>query len=558
MKTTRKSCLAMVLAVTLSACGGGGSNPGLAGGIALPPSTGAAPAAGDAPPATSDTIAVTTEGKVAGVASASMVSFLGIPYAQPPVGALRWAPPQPPSAHAATLQATAFGSACLQGTSLVASSSEDCLYLNVWKPAGTKPGDKLPVIFYIHGGAFTLGSGEMGPSPLASRGVVVVGINYRLGALGYLANKALRTANKDGSLGNFAVMDQLAALGWVQKNIVAFGGDAGNVTLWGTSAGATQSFSLLQSPKAKGLFQRAVMQSGGAAEFSNPSMDTSLAVGDTAVTNMGCGAATDVVACLRGLPASVPLAQGGLKWRPTVDAQIITQVPARAFATGNFNQVPVMIGGVYDEGTMFVDPKLSADYYSLYLRGLAPAGYDTTAIEAAYPVGNYAVPAQGIARASGDAMYACGNSSRRDALAGWVPVYGWEMTDPQLSFPSSPKGFYFGSFHGMDGFYFTGTVDSLGAYPYFDPGKATPDATTTAQRKALSAQMIAYLLNFAKNGDPNGDGRNVPTRWPRFMGPSDRALINFTYPAIQTSSNVFEHTHKCDTIWGPDVFPPLY
>lgn len=555
MKTTSSyGCLAMVLAVALSACGGGGNGQAFVG-ATPPPPTNPEPAV---PPAQADTAALTTEGEVSGVAGAGLVSFLGMPYARPPVGALRWAPPQPPAARAETLQATAFGSACLQGPAAVSSSSEDCLYLNVWKPAGTKPGDKLPVVFYIHGGAFTLGSGEMGPSPLASRGVVVVSINYRLGALGYLANKALRAANRDGSLGNFAVMDQLAALGWVQKNIAAFGGDAGNVTLWGTSAGATQSFSLLQSPKAKGLFQRAVMQSGGAAEFSNPSMESSLAVGDTAVANMGCGGAADVVACLRALPASAPLAQGALKWRPTVDAQVITQVPARAFATGNFNQVPVMIGGVYDEGTLFADPALSAAYYPFYLRSLAPAGYDTTAIEAAYPLANYAVPAQAFARAMGDAMYACGNSARRDAMSAWVPVYGWEMADPQLSFPSAPAGFYYGTAHGMDSFYLTGTVDALGTYPYFDPGKATPDAATTAQRKALSAQMVAYLLNFAKNGDPNGDGRGVPTRWPRFMGPSDRALIHFSYPAVQASSNAFERTHKCDTLWGPDVFPPLY
>ncbi|WP_198088089.1 carboxylesterase/lipase family protein [Variovorax sp. E3] len=559
MKTrhTHALALALTLALSLSACGGGGGDPGF-GGIALPPVAGPAPAA---PPAAQDTtIAVTTEGKVAGTASAGMVSFLGIPYAQPPVGALRWAPPQPPAAHATTLQAKAFGNACPQAPGAVSSPiAEDCLYINVWKPAGTQPGAKLPVVFYIHGGAFTLGSGEMGPSPLASQGVVVVSLNYRLGALGYLANNALRAANKDGSLGNFALMDQLAALGWTQKNIAAFGGDAGNVTLWGTSAGATQSFSLLQSPKAKGLFQRAVMQSGGSAEYSNPSMDSSLGVGDTAVANLGCAGAADVVACLRALPVSALLTQGGLKWRPTVDAQIITQVPARAFASGNFNQVPVMIGGVYDEGTLFVDTKLTAANYPLYLRGLAPAGYDTTAIEAAYPVGNYAVPAQGFARALGDALYACGNSARRDALSTWVPVYGWELTDPQLSFPASPTGFYYGTAHGMDSYYLTSTIDALPTYPYFDPGNAVaPDAATTAQRKALAAQVTAYLLNFAKNGDPNGDGRNVSTRWPRFNGPADRSLITFTYPAIQTSNNAFEHTHKCDTLWGPGVFPPMY
>jgi para-nitrobenzyl esterase len=564
MKTVHIHGMTLTLALSLSACGGGGGGGATGfGGLALPPPAAPAPAPVSPPPAQDLALALTTEGPVAGTAGADMVSFLGIPYAQAPVGALRWVPPQPPAAHADALQAKAFGNACPQAPGAVSSPiAEDCLYLNVWKPAGTKPGDRLPVLFYIHGGAFTLGSGEMGPSPLASRGVVVVSLNYRLGALGYLANQALRAANKDGSLGNFAVMDQLAALGWVQKNVAAFGGDAGNVTLWGTSAGATQSFSLLQSPKAKGLFQRAVMQSGGSAEYSNPSMDTSMAVGDTAVKNLGCGSAADVVACLRALPVSALLGQGGLKWRPTVDAQVITQVPARAFQSGNFNQVPVMIGGVYDEGTLFVDTKLSADNYPLYLRGLAPAGYDTMAIEAAYPVGNYAVPAQGFARAMGDALYACGNSARRDALSAWVPVYGWELSDPQLSFPASPKAFYYGTAHGMDSYYFTGTVDALPSYPYFDPGSATPDAATTAQRKALSAQMVAYLLNFAKNGDPNGDpngdGSNLATRWPRFTGPADRALIDFSYPAVKTSSNVFEHTHQCDTLWGPAVFPPLY
>jgi para-nitrobenzyl esterase len=550
--TSTRHCLALFIALSLSACGGDGGDGG-PGFIPLPPA--ASPAPANPPAAPDPATATTTEGKVAGNPGTDVISFLGIPYAQPPVGALRWAPPQAPSTHAGTLKATAFGNACAQAPGVEPSSSEDCLYLNVWKPAGAKPGDKLPVVFYIHGGAFTLGSGAMGPSPLAKQGVVVVSFNYRLGALGYLANKALRAANKDGSLGNFALMDQLAALGWVQRNIAAFGGDVGNVTLWGTSAGATQSFSLLQSPKAKGLFHRAVMQSGGGGEYSNPSMESSLAVGDTAVANLGCTNAADVVACLRALPVSALLAQGGLKWRPTVDAQVITQVPSRAFLTGNFNQVPVMIGGVYDEGTLFVDTKLSAAVYPFYLRGLAPAGFDTTAIEAAYPVSDFAVPAQGIARAIGDAMYGCGNSARRDGLSAWVPVYGWEMTDPQLSFPTNPAGFYYGTAHGMDSFYLTGTTDALGTYPYFDQAGATPDADTTAQRKALAAQMVTYLLNFAKNGDPNGDGRNITTRWPRFTGPADRTLIDFTYPAIKTSSNVFEHTHKCDTLWGPAVFP---
>ena len=555
MKDIRLSLLASAVAIGIAACGGGGNvptNPPTASAqpSSPPASTPAAPQAADA--------ALTTEGPVKGVDNADTIAFLGIPYAKPPVNALRWAPPQPPVAREGTLQANAFGSACTQAPGAEATSSEDCLYLNVWKPAGAKPGDRLPVIFYIHGGAFVLGSGAMGPSPLARRGVIVVSINYRLGAFGYLANKAIQAANHDASLGNFAIMDQLAALGWVQRNIEAFGGNPGNVTLWGTSAGATQSFSLMQSPKAKGLFQRAVMQSGGGAEYSNPSIASSLAVGDTAVSNWGCAGAADPAACLRALPASAVLGQGGLKWRPTVDGQFITQVPARAFESGNFNQVPVMIGGVFDEGTLFVDPSLSAAYYPLYLRGLAPAGYDTTAIEAAYPIANYAVPAQGIARAMGDAMYACGNSARRAALSSRVPVYGWEFADPQLSFPSDPKSFYYGSAHGIDGYFWGGTVEDLPTYPYFDQRSALPDPATTARRQALSQQMVAYLINFATTGDPNGDGDGASPRWPRFGDPSDRALLNLSYPAITVTHNAFEQTHRCDTLWGPGVFPPLY
>ncbi|MGQ3127034.1 carboxylesterase/lipase family protein [Variovorax sp.] len=552
--------LAAILCTALAACGGGG---GGAANFALPPVATPAPP----PPAAPDlALASTAEGPVAGQRQDGLVAFLGIPYARPPVGDLRWAPPRPPAAHDATLQAQAFGTACLQApeTNVDGRSAEDCLYLNVWKPADAKPGDRLPVLVYIHGGAFVLGSGSQASGTLAARGgVVVVSFNYRLGALGYLANRSLRALNRDGSLGNFALMDQIAALEWVQRNIASFGGDAGKVTIWGTSAGATQSFSLLQSPKARGLFHRAVMQSGGGGEYSNQGMDTALGIGDAAVARLGCAGKADdaaTVACLRGLPASALLAVGGSKWRPTVDAQVLTQVPARAFESGNFNQVPVMIGGVYDEGTLFVDTRLGADVYPFYLRGLAPAGFDTTAIEAAYPLSRFAVPAQGVARAIGDGMYACGNSARRGALSAWVPVYGWEFTDPVLSFPAKPSAFYYGSAHGMDSFYFGDMADQLAGYPYLDAADTTAaggDAAVATQRRALAAQMSSYLLNFVRSGDPN-QGTPVATPWPRFASPADPALIAFGYPAIGVTRGDFERTHRCDTLWGPGAFPPIY
>lgn len=529
-------------ALVVAACGGDDNSPPAA-------------AVSQAPP-----LAVTTaEGPVIGTAANGTVSFKGIPYADPPVGPLRWAPTRPATARSAPLDASAFGAACPQpATGGEKVTSENCLFLNVWKPQSAASGSKLPVVVYIHGGAFTLGSGGGDMSRLASKGVVGVSLNYRLGALGYLANAALRSSNRDGSLGNFALMDQMAALAWVQRNIAAFGGDPTNVTIWGTSAGATQSFSLLQSPKAKGLFQRAIMQSGGASEYSNPSQASALAVGDAAVAALGCDKAADVVACLRALPVSALLNETGRKWRPTVDAQIVTQVPAQAFATGNFNQVPVMTGGVYDEGTLFVDPALPAAAYLPYLHGLAPAGFDTTAIDAAYPISGYAVPAQGIARAIGDAMYACGNSARRDTLSAWVPVFAWEFTDPALSFPAAPTQFYYGTAHGMDSFYLFDTVDQLATYPYFDERTAPQDPDRTKARQALAAQMSSYIVNFVKTGDPNGDGTNIPVRWPRFTGPTDRAMIAFSYPVIKITNNAFETAHKCDTVWGPTVFPSIY
>lgn len=546
----RRHLLWLALSTTLAFHGCGGSGNGGFAPLPLPPASAPPPAPAPAPAADPGR-ADTSEGVVVGKIDEGVYEFFGIPYAQAPIGPLRWAPPQPPAARSAPLQATAFGKACPQSAWFgpAPPSSEDCLFLNVWKPADAKAGAKLPVLVYIHGGAFVGGSGEQDFAPLARRGVVVVSLNYRLGALGYLANRALRTANKDGSLGNFALMDMLAALGWVQRNIGAFGGDAGNVTLWGTSAGATQSFSLLQSPKAKGLFQRAMMQSGGAAEYSNPSMDSSLTVGDAAVTTLGCASASDQVACLRAQPVSALLALNGSKWRPTVDAHILTEVPARSFESGNFNQVPVMIGGVYDEGTQFVDPKLSASAYLPSLHSLAPSGFDTSTIDAAYPMSNFVVPAQGMARAIGDAMYGCGNSAWRSSLSAWVPVYGWEFTDPALSFPVNPTAFYYGSAHTIDSYYFTDRVDALPTYPYLDKN-VLQNADETAKRKALGDQMTTYLANFIHTGDPNGDGRNVALRWPPHIAPSKRSLMAFTLPASRISVNEFEQVHRCDGLWA--------
>lgn len=522
--------IATLLSISLVACGGGGST------LNGPPSA-----------------VQTKQGVVTGVQNADVMSYLGIPYAQPPVGALRWRAPQPAAQRGNLLAATAYGNACPQSTAnndITANQiSEDCLYLNVQKPASAKASSKLPVVVYIHGGAFTIGSGaQVDGSTIASTGnLVYVSFNYRLGALGYLANAALQASTQDPNLGNFAVLDQQAALQWVHDNIAAFGGDPNNVTVWGLSAGATSTFTLLESPLSKGLFNKAVMQSGGGGPYSNLAPTDATAQADTFIATVGCSGASDVVACLRSKAANdIVTAQAAGKWRPTVDGHVVTQVPSVAFAAGNFNRVPVMIGGVYDEGTIFVPPTLPAASYLPALASLAPPGYDMTQIDAAYPLANYAVPAQGFARAMGDALYGCGNSSRRDDLSPWVPVYGWEFTDPALSFPTNPTAFYTGSSHGLDATYWFGATD-------------VATASTNPAMQALGQKMKQYLANFAWYGNPNGNAAD-PTlpNWPRYTGPADRSMVELTIPTITASNTAFEATHKCNTLWGKGVFPPIY
>lgn len=531
MKFARFRTVIATLAVhSLVACGGGGSAGGLQ------------------PSAVS-----TKQGPVTGTENGNVVSYLGVPYAQPPAGALRWRPPQPAVQRSGTLGATAYGKACPQpvaNNDITADQmSEDCLYLNVQKPVSATPGSKLPVLVYIHGGAFVQGSGaQVDGSTIASKGnLVYVSFNYRLGALGYLANPALQANTRDPNLGNFAVLDQQAALQWVHDNIAAFGGDPDNVTIWGLSAGATSTFTLLESPASKGLFNKAVMESGGGGPYSNLQPSDAAAQGNTLIAATGCSSASDVVACLRSQSAtSIVTAQASGKWRPTVDGHVVTQVPSLAFAAGNFNRVPVMIGGVYDEGTLFVPPTLPAAAYLPALTSLAPAGYDMTQIDAAYPLASYPVPAQGFARAMGDAMYGCGNSSRRDELSAWVPVYGWEFTDPALSFPSNPTSFYTGSQHGLDATYWFGPTD-------------VATASTNPAMQALGEKMKTYLANFARNGNPNGNKTDATLpNWPRYASPADRSMVELTIPAITASNTAFETSHKCSTLWGKGVFPAIY
>lgn len=315
-------------------------------------------------------LAATEAGTVRGVEGAGVRAFLGVPFAQPPVGALRWRAPQPVPAWDGVRDATRLGSDCTQaigrrailgGGGGIVVGSEDCLYLNIYAPAGAD--EAKPVMVYIPGGAFTIGSGaNYDPSLLArEQGRVVVTLNYRLGALGWLAHPGFQ-AHGEGYGGNFGLMDQQAALKWVHRNIAAFGGDPGNVTLFAESAGAWSACYLMTSPGSEGLFQRVIMQSGGCLEPSSlVSAEATARAGPEFARSLGCEDGPGQAACLKGLPAwrvqRAPSVREGLNghgsWGPVHTDATVPENPAVAFHQGRFTRVPVIIGTNRDEGRLF-------------------------------------------------------------------------------------------------------------------------------------------------------------------------------------------------------------
>ena len=297
----------------------------------------------------------TADGAVRGMSTSAADEFLGIPYAAPPVGPLRWRPPQPAAPWAGVRDATAFAPHCAQSASPFgqASTSENCLFLNVFTPPGAARGNRsLPVMVWIHGGALVTGeSNDYDPTKLVSNGTIVVTINYRLGALGFLAHPAL-ASHPGGPSGDYGLMDQQAALRWVQRNIGQFGGNRRNVTIFGESAGGLSVLSQLASPGARGLFAKAIVESG-AYDLTQAPLATAEAAGEAFATSAGC--ASQTAACLRSLPVSTILAnQTASGYTPDIDGQVLTQSIGTALSSGQFNRVPVIDGTNHDEWRLFV------------------------------------------------------------------------------------------------------------------------------------------------------------------------------------------------------------
>ncbi len=479
----------------------------------------------------------TSQGKLSGRVEAGVARFLGIPYARPPVGALRFRPPQPPEPWPGVRDATAFGAsapqaelgaAALPGMS-VGRQSEDCLYLNVWKPAADT--GKRPVLVWIHGGGFSSGSGSQpsyDPTGLVARAnVVVVTLNYRLGALGFLYLGA-RGASRLGATANVGLLDQIEALAWVRDNAASFGGDPGNVTIFGESSGGRSVATLLGTPAARRLFHRAIAQSGAASHGHDETSATEIArelmrelgvpveeaerlreVGVSALLE----AQGRVVARRVGTP-------GWLPFQPVVDGVVLPEPPLAAIRGGLSRDVPLLVGSNRDEWKLFAaaDPRLHrldddglrsrararvpdadparADALLEGYRGSGEARVGTSPLEVFCALETdrvYRIPALRLA----DAQVRAGGT-----------VYAYHFT-----WPSALLGGALGACHAVEVPFVFGNVDTPGGRAFSGSG---PEVT------ALSARVMDAWSSFARDGVPRA--RSLPD-WPRYTEERRETMI---------------------------------
>ena len=483
-------------------------------------------------------VVATADGAVRGTTSgASTEEFLGIPYAAPPVGQLRWRPPQPAARWHGVRQATRFGPHCPQQAASgfgVPSTSEDCLYLNVFAPAGGARGTRrLPVMVWIHGGSLISGeSDDYDPAGLVRDGVIVVTINYRLGALGFLAHPAL-ASRPGGPSGNYGLEDQQAALRWVQSNIAVFGGDPHDVTIFGESAGGLSVLAQLASPGARGLFTRAIVESG-TYDLTQVPLARAEAAGKAFAGDAGCKSQT--AACLRSLPVSALLdINDPAVAQLDIDGQVLTRSLPAAFASGQFNRVPVINGANHDEGRLDVAesdlngaPVTAANYLGMIASMLGVSARAAAVVAARYPLSAYPSPPVALGAVHTDSIGACTALTADQWLSRYVPTYAYEFNDehaPELFLP--PVSFPYGATHESEIQYLLGL-----------PTAAFPAALSPPQQQ-LAAAMKQYWTSFAARGSPSWP---AGPPWPLFNNGSHRVLSLIPpRPRIETSVAADHH-----------------
>ncbi len=536
----------------LAACGGGGS--------------------GNAAP----DLAQSASGPVQMVESNGMRTYRAIPYAAPPVGNLRWRAPVDPAPWTTPIAKTASANTCPQsGTSafVIASVNEDCLYLDVFAPSGPGP---FPVMVWIHGGAFLTGGAVTygNPSPLVSRGVIVVNINYRLGAMGFLGHPAL-AAEQGGTSGNYGIMDQQKALSWVQQNIANFGGDKNNVTIFGESAGGFSVMTHLASPLSKGLFNRAIVQSGAYAVDRQQTRTVLEANGSSVITNAltaaGITCAAVDVACMRNIPASalntLMAEYGKLNSSPvpSVDGLVLPKSIKATFQAGENNKVAVINGSTRDEYALFIAAgelgrRAAASNFdpSNTSFALQPAAYQPTAAGLSsgtgvssvtlttthYPLANYGAnaalqPSLAASAIGTDVVFSCpGLQVSTRVRAQGSPVWMYEFRD-RTAIPSVGRdaagnptvSFSQGAAHSYELQYLFNFRD-----------------LQNDERTALQGQMATYWSNFARTGNPSV-GNVVPVAWPEFTSSSTVLGFDVASGGGVRLLTTFDEDHKCSTVW---------
>jgi para-nitrobenzyl esterase len=467
--------------------------------------------------AAAETVRV-AQGTLHGQTAGAVTSFKGVPFAAPPVGDLRWRPPAQPASWTGVREATAYGPACMQMRNVPpgTSQSEDCLTLNVWTPASAEPGARLPVMVWIHGGSFTGGSGSNAiydGTHFAEHGVVLVTVNYRLGRLGFFAHPALTAETPKGPLGNYGVMDNIAALKWVKANISAFGGDPNNVTAFGESAGGILVNFLMTAPEAKGLFNKAISESGFGRSTGVPirgdAPRTGEKVGEAYAASVGiAGSGPEAAKALRALSAEqLSVSAGGIgaagQPGPMVDGVVIPEPPPQAFAEGHEAKVPYIAGGNSWEASLF--PQTARDPESTLAR-LGPARERVLAAYGGDPAGvaqdlttetTVIEPDRYIARLH-----------TQHGQKAWTYYFSYV--------PTAQRAEVRGTSHGGEIIY---AFNNVPDHPLALGTRTIPAATPEDRR--ISDAMTAYWVAFAKSSDPGGAGG---PSWPAYDPATDPVL----------------------------------
>jgi para-nitrobenzyl esterase len=504
----------------------------------------------------------TDKGIVVGAVDDGVRSFYGIPYAAPPTGERRWASPEPALRWDAPRQATELGAACVQNinTSYGDPSvgvSEDCLFLNVQTPA--KKQSKLPVMVWFHGGAYTGGQGGdyEGRTLVDEHDLIVVTVNYRLGAFGFLATTGLSEDSLNRTSGNYGIEDQQAALRWVQKNIAAFGGDPHKVTIAGQSAGGGSTCIHTVSPQSEGLFDAAIEQSGTCALRLVPTrtLEEAEAQGDTFADSLGCPSDdTEAAACLRAKTADELRDAGGggstggetaVPLEPIVDGRIVPKEPQALIRAGKFNKVPLIIGSTADEAntTTLLEIQrrgsdFTADEYTVEVQELLTS-YGLSNLDevlAAYPLTEYGSPNEAVAAVRTDPDV-CQVSESTKLFSKFVPTYAYEFAF-RNSPPPPPGGeatFGFGAGHGLE-------LQYLFAHQPIPLISHSAVTFSPAQQEVADA-ITGYWSAFMNTGNPGSGGG--PT-WPRYRDTTGKRVV-FADDGTAITTD-FETAHNC-SLW---------